>query len=191
MPPYRTATIGLQTWLSFAIGLLTILVLLVATGILSQRGNPSAQPPPRTSPGATPSTATGSPQPTDTPSGSPPPQSPVDAANQACTGWITSAAVLAGNADQPQDADELAAAIDSLNSGIRLIDEAGDGEPAWARSLNQGRSAIHQWQLAIARAENATFYAAHRAAGLTNLTQMTKSLARLGADQCASVSPTR
>jgi hypothetical protein len=190
MPPYRPATIGLQTWLSFAIGLLTILVLLVATGILSQRGgrNPGSTALP--TPVATKSTERSTPRPTGTSPGSPPPQSPVNAANQACTGWITSAAVLAGSADHPKDADELAAAVDSLNRGIRLIEADAEG-PAWARSLDQGRSAIHQWQLAIARAGNATFYQAHRQAGLTNLTQMTKSLARLGADQCASVSPTR
>jgi hypothetical protein len=185
MTTTRTGEINLKVWLSLGMGIITLLVLAVALGLLSQ-GAPqdSANPPLTGSPLPTwagslpPSTGQG-------PDSSVPGSAVLAAANRACRGELPVVLALAERADTVADAGELRRAAARLNRVITELAQLADPGQRWDPTLDLGRDAIQLWESAAAGDADAATYDRRRRAGLDLASRMEVEMAGLGATRCA------
>lgn len=181
MTPTRPAGLGLRVWMSLGMALVTLLILAVALGLLSQTSAPpTATGPPRetaTSPLPRPGTGAGG-------SGAPPTDmSAIVVAGLLCQ-ELPAALAAAARADTPAEAGDLAGAAALLSQGINAVAEEADGDERWTAALAPGRTAVDQWKLAAGTPLQQPAYDRGRRSGIQQAQRMQVRLAALGVTDC-------
>jgi hypothetical protein len=180
MTPTRQAGLGLRVWMSLGMGLITLLFVAVAFGLLSQSSSPQASGgPPDTTP------SIGEPDP-----GEPGPgESALAAAERLCRRDLPAVLASASRADTPADAEDLAAAADRLYRAITAVTDAAvtDADAAdarWPAALLPGVTAVDQWSAGARAAPQESAYDQGRRNGIRNAQRMRAELAALGVPGC-------
>jgi hypothetical protein len=198
MTTTRTGEINLKVWLSLGMGIITVLVLAVALGLLSQDGQNVAGRPPDGSPiptggtGSQPASTDGPDSTDNGPDATAPGTAPsvpgtavLAAANRACRDELPEILALAERADTVADAGDLRGAAARLNRTITELAQLAETSRRWDPTLDLGRDAIQLWDSAAAGEPDAATYDRRRRAGLDLVSRMQVEMAGLGATGCA------
>jgi hypothetical protein len=181
MTPTRPAGLGLRVWMSLGMALITLLILAVALGLLSQSSAPptATAPPRETATSSLPGTRAGG-------SGAPPTDmSAIVVAGLLCQ-KLPAALTAAAQADTPAEAGELAGAAALLSQGINAVADAASAEDdeRWTAALAPGRTAVDQWKLAAGTPLQQPAYDRGRRSGIRQAQRMQARLAALGVTDC-------
>jgi hypothetical protein len=184
--------------MSMGMAVVTVLVLAVAFGLLSQdSSNPSASEPFPTVGSSAPSDGGVFPTddgfPTDnaptvaeSPGSTPGDLTARSAAVRLCRAELPSALATARLATVTTDSDALRATTTNLEQAIAALADAAEGERRWAPALRSGRAAVAQWTYAVRAAPQEFGYQRGRAAGIKQAERMQRQLAAVGIRDCRS-----
>jgi hypothetical protein len=183
MTPTRQAGLGLRLWMSLGMGLITLLFLTVAFGLLSQSSSPSAsQGPPDTTTGPTAVPSVG---------GSADGGSALAAAERLCRRDLPAALTQASRAETPADAEDLAAAAGLLSRAIAAVAITDAADARWRAALAPGVTAVDQWSASARTGLQQSAFDQGRRNGIRNAQRMRAELSDLGVPGCGAATQSR
>ncbi len=182
------ARIGLKAWMSLGMALITLLVLAVAAGLLSQSSSPQSSDPFPIDRASIPVDGTGG----GVIPSRPPDRSALEVAKRVCRRDLPAVLATARLADTPAEADDLKRAADRLSRAIDDLagsdksdsSNSSNQDERWDAALAPGRQAVKDWRSAARPSSDAASYERLRLSGLREMGFMQTRLADLGAIPC-------